>query len=289
MRGRRRLCFAAGLAAAVATGLGLAPGIALAQGGAATPARPVYLVAPGDGEVPSRTLARHLAAELSRRRQDVVTAQHGAARLGRPLTDALRDCSGDDLCYAALGQVVGATHVVVAKAAIYTRDASRYDCRFRVVEVRTTEVKLPMRVSTIATDSGLLNAARSALEQIAPRPAMTAVSTPPPVVPSPTPTVVATPAPTPEPEPTVAVATAEPTPAPDPEPEETALVLDAVPEDPPPAGVRRPRKSLTRDPTFWSIAGATVVVLGVGVFFGASALREEDPENRGTSTVEVRF
>ena len=118
-------------------------------------------------------------------------------------------------------------------------------------------------------------------ETLAPRPRIAVVATPTPVVQLPTPVAIATPTPAPTATgPLVAIGNAEPTPTPGTPGMDTVAL---------PPKVRRPRPPLTQDPAFWSIAGAGLLVLGVGAFFGASSLQQDEPEKEGSSTVQVRF
>lgn len=222
-----------------------------------------------------------VSIELTRRGQSLVSESEAAALLGRPLAAAIADCSGDDLCFIALGQVVRASHVLVGKATISTKDVTKYDCVFSIVESRSGKTRGSMVVAVQATDPGLVIAANTVAETLAPRPRIAAVVTPTPVVPLPTPVAIATPTPAPTATgPLVAIGTAEPTPTPG------TTGMDTVPMPP---KVRRPRPPLSKDPAFWSIAGAGLLVLGVGAFFGASSLQQDEPEKKGTSTVQVRF
>ena len=271
MRGRIHLVL---LVAVLASGFR-----ALAQTPAPTPApAPVTLLAPGNTEPSTQRFMKLVAFELTRRGQALVTENEAAALLGRPLSAALVDCSGDDLCYLALGQVVHATQVLIGTAAVSPKDPAKYECVFRIVESRSGKTRGPMQVTVSGTETGLGIAANTVAENLAPRPRLTVVATPTPVAPLPTPVPAATPAPTPV---SIAVGTAEPTPTPGTE------GMDAV--QPPPPTVRGPRPPLSRDPAFWSIAGAGLLVLGVGAFFGASALQQDEPEEKGSSTVQVRF
>lgn len=240
-----------------------------AQQPTATPV-PVTLVAAGSLEPASVRLGKLTSIELSRRGQTLVADSDGAALLGRPLAAAVMDCSGDDLCFVALGQVVHATQVLVLTAATSPKDTLKYDCVFRVMDIRSGKTRGPMVVTVISSESGLLTAANTIAENVAPRPRLTTVATPTPVIPAPTPTLVPS---------AIAVAPVG----------ETAPVgtpgLDAA--APPP--VKKKRRPMTRDPSFWAVAGAGVVALGAGLFLGAASLEEDEPEKRGTSTVQVQF
>ena len=225
------------------------------------------LVAAGAADVPSQRLVKHFGAELVRRGNTLVTEAEAQAALGRPLSEALADCSGDDLCFVAIGQALNASFVVIASAA-QVQETTKYECTFRIAEVKTASVKPMQRFVSIATEQGLIAVARAAIDKTWPRPAMTAVATPlPPATATPTP---------------LAAATAVPTPA--------AGIVDqpiVFVEDPP--IVPRVRKGMTRDPAFWGIAGAGLLVLGIGGYFGAAALQPEPDKEEGTTTVGVRF
>ena len=238
---------------------------------------PVTLVAPGNGDATSQRFVKLVQTELARRGQPLVGESEAAQLLGRPLSAAIVDCSGDDLCYLALGQVVHATHVLIGTATVSPKDVSKYDCIFRIVESRTGKTRGPMVVAVAATEGGLAIAANTVAENLAPRPRLTAVATPTPLVPAPTPVPVATPHPVAT---SVVVASAEPTPTPG---------TEGIDTTPLPPRVRRPRPPLARDPAFWSIAGAGLLVVGVGAFFGAAAVQQDEPNKEGTSTVQVHF
>lgn len=229
----------------------------------------VTLVATGSLEPASVRLGKLTSIELSRRGQALVADSDGAALLGRPLAAAVMDCSGDDLCFVALGQVVHATQVLVLSAAMSPKDSLKYDCVFRVIDIRSGKTRGPMVVTVISSESGLLTGANTIAENVAPRPRIAAVATPTPVFPVPTPTLVPD---------ALAVAPVA----------ETAPVgtpgLDAAP-----VPRKEKRRPLTRDPSFWAVAGAGIVALGAGLFLGAASLEEDEPEKRGTSTVQVQF
>lgn len=236
---------------------------------ASTPA-PLLLVGASMQDVPSQRLAKHVVTELSRRGIGILSETEAKRLLGRPATEAVAECGGDELCWVALGQVVSATQVIAVTAAPVA-DTTKYDCSFRSVDVRAARGRPPLRFVTLATDQGLIAVARHVVEQLFPRPAMVAVGTP-----TPTPTAgvapVATPALTPVDEPLVLVE--------DP-PEMTAAA---------PPSVTRPRsRSRGRNPMPWGAVAAGALLLGAGAFLGAEAMQTEQEEKEGTSTMEVRF
>lgn len=242
--------------------------------GAQTPP-PVTLVAPANADVASVRFAKLTTQELGRRGQPMVSDSEGSSALGRPLSAALADCSGDELCYLALGQVVSAGQVLVLSAAFAQKDSRSYDCFFRLIDVKSGKTRGPMVVTVIASEAGLSIAANTVAENVAPRPKMTAVTTPAPVLPAPTPAPLAT-AP---PAPVATAVAAAPTPTPG------VAGLDEVAPKP-----QRTRTPLTRDPAFWSVAGAGALALGLGLFFGARSLEDGGGDAKeGQSTVEVRF
>lgn len=236
----------------------------------------VTLVASGTLEPASLRLAKLTSTELSRRGQTLVTESDGAALLGRPLAAAVVDCSGDDLCFVALGQVVHATQVLVVSAAISPKDSLKYDCLFRVMDMRSGKTRGPMVVTVISSESGLLTAANTIAEIVAPRPRIAAVATPTPVIPAPTPTLVAP------------LSTSDAV-AVDPITATAPLGTPGLDAPPPVIAAKRRRQPLTRDPAFWAVAGAGVLALGAGAFLGAASLQEDEPDKRGTSTVQVQF
>lgn len=243
--------------------------MSFAQTTSATPEPPlITLIVAENGDPLSQRLAKHVAAGLTRRGQALVPESDASSRLGRPVATAMLDCTGDDLCFNALGQVVRATQVLVVSTAASKKEELKYECFFRVIDIRTGKTRGPMVVTVIASEAGLLTAANTVAENVAPRPRIAAVATPTPVVPAPTPTL----------------AVPEPTPSP--------VAVDPVPEDEPEAPAApatRRRRALLRDPAFWAVAGAGMIAIGAGAFLGAAALEPEEPEDRSRSTVEVRF
>lgn len=264
------------LVVVAALALALAPRTACAQ---QPPAGP-FLIASGTTDANSQRYAKLVATEVSRRAFLVAETEAGAL-LERPLSAAVADCSGDDLCFVALGQVIKAATVVVVTVKDSAAEAGKFDCAFRVIDVKTGRAATAVVFRVTNSDAGLLTAAAASGERIVPRPRAVTVATPTPLVVAPTPALVA-PTPTPAASPSV-VAFASDTPEPTATPGTSGL--DVVPDPPRP---RKPRPPLTKDPAFWGMAGAGVLVLGLGAFFGASSFNEE-PKEEGTSTVEVHF